>query len=185
MLVNLFRLLARWIGERRGAEVGHFKFHGDAAFFLVVCEHPNDELQVVTESGGKLGHVFLLHPAVQHFLLQRNVDLFVRVARSLALVVEWPHKRVDEEDPRKALGIEVVSHHGAVRDRTLGVDFVENHVEISWSRILLFQLGLLRYKPLSVLGREIVVGISKQSLGCGNQFRVIVARAEGQAGVGR
>ena len=32
--------------------------------------------------------------------------------------------------------------------------------------------------------RKIVVRIAEQSLGCGNQFRIVVARAQGKAGIG-
>ncbi len=122
---------------------------------------------------------------MQHLFLQRNVDAFVRIARRLALIVERPHKRIGKENPGKALWVEVVGHHGAVRHRTLNVDLVENRVEVGCAGELLLQFGLLVEQPFRVLGREIGVGIAKQRLGRDGKFRVVVARAQRFAGVGR
>ncbi len=184
-LVNVFRLRARGIAESRRAEIGDFKFHGDAAAFRIVFQHLADELQIVGERGRKLADVFLLHPAMQHLFLQRNEDAFVGIARGLALIVERPHERIGEEDPGKALRIEIVGHHGAVGHRTFDVDFVENRVEVGGAGELLLQFGLLVEQPFRVLGRKIGVGISEQSLGSGGEFRIVVARAQRFAGVGR
>ena len=164
-LIDIFNLCARGIAESRGAEIGHLELHGDAAAFRILFQHLADELQVIREGGGKFADILLLHPAVQHLFLQRNVDAFVRIARRLTLIVERPHKRIGKENPGKTLLVEVVGHHGAVRHRTLNVDFVENRVEVGCAGELLLQFGLLVEQPFRVLGREIGVGISEQSLG--------------------
>ena len=62
---------------------------------------------------------------MQHFLLQRNIDFLIAIASTLSLVVERPHKRIGKEHPGKTFGIEVVRHHGPVRDTLLDVQLVE------------------------------------------------------------
>ncbi len=129
--------------------------------------------------------MFLQHPAMQHFFLQGNEDAFVGIARGLALIVERPHEGVGEENPGEALGIEVVGHHSAVRDRTLGIQFVENRIEVGGAGELPLEFRFFGDEPFCMLGRKIGVGIAEESLGGGGQFGIIVARAQRRAGVGR
>jgi hypothetical protein len=121
---------------------------------------------------------------MQHLLLQRNVDAFIGIACGLAFIIEGPHKRVDEEYPGKTLRVEIVRHHGAIGCRTLRVDFVENHVEVGGAWVLLLEFGFFRDQPLGVLRGEICVGESEQGFGGGDEFGIIVARAQGFAEVG-
>src|ERR1035437_3436428 len=72
--VNVFGLGTGGIAERRRAEIGDLKLHGDAASLRIVLEHLADELQIVGEGAWKFADIFLLHPAVQHFFLQGNED---------------------------------------------------------------------------------------------------------------
>ncbi len=150
------------------------------ALFLIVFERLRDELQVVVEAGGQSLDLFLLHPAVQHLLLQRNVDRLVAIARLLFLIVEGPHERVGEEDPDEALGIEVVGHHGAIGDALLDIELVEQIREIRIA-LLLLQLRFLADQPLGVLGRQVAIGIVEQRLGCCHQFGIRVPLAQGRA----
>ena len=184
-LVDIFGLSARGIAESGRAEVGDFKLHRNAATLGIVLQHLTDEFQIVAEHRGKLADIFLLHPAVQHFFLQRNVDAFVGIARRLVLVVERPHERVGKEDPGKPFGIEVVGHHGAVRHGCFNVDLVENRIEVGRSRELLLQLRLLVEQPFCMLRREVGVGISEQGFGRDRKFGIVVTGAQRFAGVRR
>src|SRR5580704_12211777 len=91
-LINFLRLFAGGIGERRGPEVRDLKLHGDGAFFPVVREDTDDELEIVPKLGWQPVDALLLHPAMQHFLLERNKYALIRVSGRLTLVVKRPHK---------------------------------------------------------------------------------------------
>ncbi len=113
---------------------------------------------------------------MQHLFLQRDVNLLVRIARSLLPVIEGKQERVCEKNPGKTLGIEVVSHGGAIGDGAFDVQFVENIGEVSIA-LRLLQLRLFLDQPFHVLGRQIVVRIAEQRLGGGDEFRIAVALA--------
>src|SRR5438128_10368950 len=93
-LVDVLSLLARGIAEFCRAEVGHFELHGDSALLLIVFKHAAEEAQIPGEISRPRLHVLLLHPAVQHLLLQRNVNFLVAIAGALALVIKGPHKGI-------------------------------------------------------------------------------------------
>ena len=121
--------------------------------------------------------VLLLHPAVQHLFLQRDVDLLVAIAGALALVVERPHERIGEKHPGKALGIEIVGHHGPVGHALLDIQLVEQVGKIRVA-LRLLQFSFFLHQPLGVFRREVVVGIAEQRLGCGHQLGIRIARAQ-------
>ena len=179
-LVHILGLLARGIAEFCRAEIRHFKLHGDAALFLIVFEHAADERQISGEIRRQLFHVFLLHPAMQHFLLQRDIDFLVPIAGALALIIKGPHEGIGEEDPGKALGIEIVRHHRPVGDALLDIQLVENIGEVGVA-LRLLQLGFLLHQPFRVLRREVIIRIAKQRLGGGDQFGIGVTRSQGRA----
>ena len=163
-----------------GAEIRHFKLHGDAALFLIVFEHAADECQISREVRRQLVHVFLLHPAMQHLLLQRDIDFLVPIARALALIVKGPHERIGEEHPGKALGIEIVRHHRPVGDALLDVQLVENIGEVGVA-LRLLQFGLLLHQPFRVIRREVIIRIAKQCLGGGDQLGIGVTCSQRRA----
>ena len=142
LFINRLSLLAARISEPERTEVGDLKLHGDAALLLIVLKRLADELQIIVEASGCPLDMLLLHPAVQHLLLKRNVNLLVPVAGAFLLVIEGPHERVGEEDPDEALGIEIVGHHGAVGDALLDVELVQEIREVS-SALLLFSSAFL------------------------------------------
>jgi len=84
-----------------------------------------------------------------------------------------------------SLGIEIVGHHGAVRHRALGVELVEDGIEISGAGKLLLQFSFFVDEPFRMFGREIIVGIAEQGSRRGDQFGIVVARAQRRTGVGR
>ena len=98
-LVNVFGLLAGWIGEFRRAEICHFKLDGNAALLLVVFQSSAHKREVIAEICRQLGHAFLLHPAAQHLLLQWDINLLIGIACGLALVVKGPQEGIAEEYP--------------------------------------------------------------------------------------
>src|SRR5580698_5798237 len=114
---------------------------------------------------------------MQHFLLQRNVNLFVSIAGTFPLIVEWPHERIHKEYPDKPLRIQVVSHHGAVRNPYVNVQLIENVGEVGCSFFLL-KLRFFLDQPFAVLWREIVVGISEKGFGGHNELGIRIANAK-------
>src|SRR5262249_22951652 len=104
-LVYVFGLPAARITELCRAEISNLKLHRDPAFLLIVRQRARYESKIIIKLLGKLADILLLHPPMQHFLLKRNIDLLVRVARGLTLVVKRPHEGVGEENPREAFRI--------------------------------------------------------------------------------
>ena len=144
-------MLAGRIAEFRGAKICHLEFHRDSALLLVVLQRTGHERQICGKIRRQLLDILLLHPAVQHFFLQRNVNLFVRIARSLTLVVKGPHECVGEEDPGKALGIEIVGHHRPIGNAAFDIQLVEDVGKIRVAAGFL-EFGFLLHQPLGVLG---------------------------------
>src|SRR5215831_20578080 len=68
--INVLGLGASRIAERHGAEVCDFKLHRNAAAPRVVLKHTADETQVVRKRSRQFADVHLLHPAIEHLLLQ-------------------------------------------------------------------------------------------------------------------
>src|SRR6266576_5330567 len=90
-LVDLFSLLSGRIAKLGRTKVGDLELHRDPTLvFLIVFKYLRDELQIVVERSRKLSNFFLLHPAMQHLFLQRDVDLLVNIAGTFFLVVERP-----------------------------------------------------------------------------------------------
>ena len=111
---------------------------------------------------------------MEHFLLQRNVNLLVSIAGAFPPIVEWPHERIRKEDPDKSFRIKIVGHHGAVRDPLLDVQFVENVRKISLPTLLL-QLCFLLHQPFGVFGRKIIVRVAEERFGGRDEFGIRVA----------
>ena len=114
---------------------------------------------------------------MQHFLLQRDIDFLIAIARALALIIEGPHEGIGEENPGKAPGVEIVRHHRPVGDALLDVQLVENIGEVG-AALRLFQLGFLLHQPFRMLRREVTIRITKQRLGGRNQFGISVTRSQ-------
>src|SRR5579885_2565423 len=88
LVVDGFHLLAGRVVEVSWPEVGDLELHGDATLFLIVFKCFRDELQIAPQVIGKLRYAFLLHPAVELLLLERNVDFLVRIAMAQGGVIE-------------------------------------------------------------------------------------------------
>src|SRR5712671_1301313 len=129
--VNGFRFFARRIAEIKAAEIGGLKLHGYAAFFLIVSQSLAHEGFITGEIGGQAADIFLLHVAMQHFFLKRDVDAHVRVLAGLIAIFERKEKRIDKEDPMEALGIEIGSKRHAVGQAGFNIELVQNAVPIS------------------------------------------------------
>src|SRR6266852_9295428 len=108
MRIDIHGLLPRGIAKCCRAKVGHFKLLGDASVFLIVLEHLAYEFQIAVQVARKLADVSMVHPAVQHFLLQRDEHAFVGIASRLTLVVERPHEGISEKHPWESFRIEIV-----------------------------------------------------------------------------
>ncbi len=125
-LVDVFSFFASRLAKFRRTEVSDFKLHRDPALLLIVFQRAGYEGKVVVEFCGELANTLLLHPAVQHFFLQRNVNLFVGIARCFTLVVKRPHERICEEDPWEAFGVQIIRHHRTIRNTPLDIEFIQN-----------------------------------------------------------
>src|SRR5581483_9539928 len=79
LAVECGRLLARRIVEPGRAKISDFELHRNPALLLIVLKRLGDKFQIAVEVGGKLTDCLLLQPAMQHFFLQRNIYLLVRV----------------------------------------------------------------------------------------------------------
>ena len=86
---------------------------------------------------------------MQHLLLQRNVDLPVRVAVCQLLVVEGKQEGIHEEHSTRPLRFEVRRDGRAVCDGGLDFNFVEHLVEIRRAAGLL-QPRLFLHQPARV-----------------------------------
>ena len=98
------------------AKVCRFKLHGDAAVLLIFRQNARDKAQIAVQVGGKLIDLRLLHISAQHFFLQGNVDPLVGIAGGELVIIKGKKKRVHEEDPAKAFGIEIIGHGDPVGD---------------------------------------------------------------------
>src|SRR5882757_1172060 len=96
--VNGFGFFARRVAEIEGAEIGGLEFHGHAAFFLIIGQSLAHEVFITGEIGGQGTYVFLLHVAMQHFFLQRDVHAHVRVLASLIAILKRKEKRIHKEN---------------------------------------------------------------------------------------
>ena len=183
--VKFFGLRSRRIAEGRGPKISDLELHRNAAALRVFLQRLADEFKIIGKARRQLADIFLLHPAMQHLLLQRDVNALVGIARSLALIIEGPHESIGEKYPGEALRIEVVRHHRPICHRTLDVDLVEDGIEIRCARELLLDFILLVQQPLGMFGRKIVIRISKKRFGCRGQFGIIIAGAQGLTGIRR
>src|SRR5439155_23724454 len=103
-LVDFFSFFASRLAKFRRTEVSDFKLHRDTALLLIVFQRAGYEGKVVVEFCGELANTLLLHPAVQHFFLQRNVNLFVGIARCFTLVVNGHMNESGKKTHWKRLG---------------------------------------------------------------------------------
>src|SRR5712672_3234675 len=181
--VNGFGFFARRIAEIEAAEIGSLEFHGHAAFFLIIGQSLAHEVFITGEIGGQAGQIFLLHIAMQHFFLQRDVHAHVRVLAGLIAIFERKEKRIDKEDPMEALGIEIGSKRHAVRQAGFNIELVQNAVPISGAARF-FSGFLFVDQPLRMFGLEIFVGIGEKGFCGGYEFRISVAQAEDRGFVG-
>src|SRR6267154_1383370 len=94
--VDGFGFFAGRIAEIKATEIGGLEFHGYAALFLIVSQSLADEVFITGEIGGQGTDVFLLHVAMQHFFLKRDVDAHVRVLAGLIAIFERKEKRIDK-----------------------------------------------------------------------------------------
>src|SRR5258707_5602650 len=193
--VNGVGLFARRIGEIKSAEVGGFKLDSDSAAFLIVGHGVADKIFIAGQIGGQRVFVFgglqvepapghLLLVTGEHFFLQRNIDAHIGSAGGLIVIVEGIEKRIDEENPVEALGIEVRRHEGAVGKAGFDVELVQDTVEVGLAAGC-FGGFLDTGKPFGVLGFEVVVRILEEKFGTGDEFGIVVAETENAAFVGR
>src|SRR6266850_44670 len=182
--VNGFGFFARRIAEIEAAEIGSLELHGHAAFFLIVSQSLAHEVFITGEIGGQGAQIFLLHVAMQHFFLKRDVHAHVRVLAGLIAIFERKEKRIDKENPMEALGIEIGSKRHAVGQAGFNIELIEDAVPIS-SGAGFFGGFLFVDQPLGVLRLEIVIGIGEERFGGGNEFGIGVAQTEDGSFVGR
>src|SRR5438270_9347883 len=109
--VKFFGLRSRRIAEGRGPKISDLELHRNAAALRVFLQRLADEFKIIGKARRQLADIFLLHPAMQHLLLQRDVTALVGIPRSLALIIEGPQESIGEKYPGEALCIEVVRHH--------------------------------------------------------------------------
>src|SRR3989442_15914081 len=109
--------------------------------------------------------------------LQRNVHAKVRVLSGLIAVIEREKERVDEENPMKALGIEVRAERDAIGQARFDVELVENAVPIRGAARF-FGGFLFVDQPFGVFWLKIIVGIAEKRLRRGDEFRIGVAQTE-------
>jgi hypothetical protein len=80
----------------------------------------------------------------------------------------------------ETLGVQIRRHESAVGQARLHIQFVENLIEVG--RAAGFFRGVLAFgQPLGVLGLEVVVGITEQRFGRGDEFGIVVAQAQDAA----
>ena len=182
--VNRFGLRTRRISEIQGTEVSGFKFNRYTAMLLIVGHGAAHKFFIAGEVRGKSLDTFLFFPARQHFFLQRNVHAHIRSAGSLLAVVKRIEKGIAEENPVESLGVQVGSHHGAIRQANLYVQFVEDAVEIRGAAGL-FRRVLFVGQPFGMLGLEIIVRVAEKRFSGGDKLRIVVAQAKGRTLVGR
>ena len=128
--VNGFGFFARRIAEIEAAEIGSLELHGHAALFLIIGQSLAHEVFITGEIGGQAGQIFLLHVAMQHFFLERDVHAHVRIFSGLIAIRERKEKRIDKENPMEALGIEIGSKRHAVRQAGFNIELIEYTVPI-------------------------------------------------------
>src|SRR5712671_1226267 len=100
------------------------------------------------------------------------------------MVVEGIEKRIGEENPVEALGVQVRRHEGAVGEAGFDVELVEDAVEVGLAAGGLgglFAIG----KPFGMFGFEVIVRIAEEKFGGGDEFGIVVAQTEDAAFVGR
>src|SRR5712671_6693500 len=128
--VDGFGFFARRIAEIKATEIGSLEFHGHAALFLIIGQSLPHEVFIAGEIGGQAGQIFLLHVAMQHFFLERDVHAHVRIFSGLIAILERKEKRIHKENPMEALGIEIRSERDPVGQAGLNIELVEDAVPV-------------------------------------------------------